>query len=87
MFEFFEIFEFFKFFLDFFGFLGFLSKFLMLLLKVTKVTTGHQKLLKIGQNSIITSVFARVSSVILVIIFKSYMFIIVHRCVYTQKNT
>ena len=31
----------------------------MLLLKFTKVTTGHQKLSKIGQNSIITSFFAR----------------------------
>ena len=46
-------------FLDFFGFLGFLSKLLMLVLKVTKVTTGHQKLLKMGQNSIISSFFAR----------------------------
>ena len=34
--------------------MGFLSKLLILLLKVTKVTTGHQKLPKIGQNSIIT---------------------------------
>ena len=31
----------------------------MLLLKVTKVTTGHQKLPKMGQNSIISSFFAR----------------------------
>ena len=45
--------------MDFFVFLGFLSKLLMLLLKVTKVTTGHQKLPKMGQNSIISSFFAR----------------------------
>ena len=31
----------------------------MLLLKVTKVTTGHQELPKMGQNSIISSFFAR----------------------------
>ena len=31
----------------------------MLLLKVTKVTTGHQKLPKMGQNSIISCFFAR----------------------------
>ena len=31
----------------------------MLLLKVTKVTTGHQKLPKMGQNSIISPFFAR----------------------------
>ena len=31
----------------------------MLLLKVTKVTTGHQNLPKMGQNSIVTSFFAR----------------------------
>ena len=31
----------------------------MLLLKVTKVTTGHQKLPKVVQNSIISSFFAR----------------------------
>ena len=43
----------------FFGFLGFFSKLLMLLLKVTKVTTGDQKLPKMGQNSIISSFFAR----------------------------
>ena len=45
--------------MDFFGFSGFLSKLLMLLLKVTKVTIGHQKLPKVGQNSIITCFFAR----------------------------
>ena len=45
--------------MDFFVFLGFLSKFLRLLLKVTKVTTGHQKLPKMGQNSIKSSFFAR----------------------------
>ena len=49
----------FGFFLDIFGFLGFLSKLLRLLLKVTKVTTGHQKMPKMGQNSIISSFFAR----------------------------
>ena len=54
-----KFFGFFYFFLDFFGFLGFFSKLLMLLLKVTKVTTGHQKLPKMGQNSIISSFFAR----------------------------
>ena len=43
----------------FFVFLGFLSKLLMLLLKVTKVTTGHQKLPKMGQNSIRSSFFAQ----------------------------
>ena len=42
-----------------FGFLGFLSKLLRLLLKVTKVTIGHQKLLKMGQSSIISSFFAQ----------------------------
>ena len=47
--------KFFGFFLDFLVFLVFLSKLLMLLLKVTKVTTGHQKLPKMGQNSIISS--------------------------------
>ena len=31
----------------------------MLLLKATKVTTGHQNLPKMGQNSIISSFFAR----------------------------
>ena len=46
----FEIFEIFGFFMDFFG-LG--------LLKVTKVTNGHQKMPKMGQNSIITSFFAQ----------------------------
>ena len=51
--------KFFGFFLDFFGFLRFLSKLLRLLLKVTKVTTGHQKMPKMGQNSIISSFFAR----------------------------
>ena len=53
--------DFFLNFLDFrffFVFLGFLSKLLMLLLKVTKVTTGHQKLPKMGQCSLITSFFA-----------------------------
>ena len=45
--------------MDFFVFLGFLSKLLILLLKVTKVTTGHQKLPKMGQNSIISSFFVR----------------------------
>ena len=40
-------------------FLGFFSKLLRLLLKVTKVTTGHKKLPKMGQNSIISSFFAR----------------------------
>ena len=56
----FWIFWFFGIFLGFFCFfLGFLSKLLMLLLKVTKVTTGHQKLPKTGQNSIITSFIAR----------------------------
>ena len=34
----------------------------MLLLKVTKVTTGHQKLPKMGQNSIISYFFARKAS-------------------------
>ena len=43
---------------DFFGFLGFLSKLVRLLLKVTKFTTGHQKLPKMNQNSIIRSFFA-----------------------------
>ena len=41
--------------MDFFVFFGFLSKLLRLLLKVTKVTTGHKKLPKMGQNSIISS--------------------------------
>ena len=44
---------------DCLGFLRFLSKLLRLLLKVTKVTTGHQKMPKIGQNSIISSFFAQ----------------------------
>ena len=39
--------------------MGFLLKLLMLLLKVNKVTTGHQKLPKMGQNSIITPFLAR----------------------------
>ena len=52
------MFEIFRVFLDFFCFLVFLSKLLMLLLKVTKVTTGHQKLPKMGQNSIISFFFA-----------------------------
>ena len=55
----FWIFEFFWFFLFFWVFFGFISKLLMLLLKVIKVTTGHQKLPKVGQNSLITSFFAR----------------------------
>ena len=53
---------FFGFFLDFFGFFcffWFFSKLLRLLLNVTTVTTGHQKLPKIGQNSIKSSFFAR----------------------------
>ena len=49
---FFNIFEIFWIFLDFFGFLVFLSKLLRFLIKFTKVTTGHQKLPKLGQNSI-----------------------------------
>ena len=40
-----------------FGF--FLHPSLMLLLKVTNVTNGHQKLPKMGQNSLITSFFAQ----------------------------
>ena len=52
------LFNFLDFFLDNFGFLGFLSKLLRLLLKVTNVTTGHQKLPKMGQNSIINPFFA-----------------------------
>ena len=35
--------------------MGFLSKLLMLLLKDTKVSTRHQKLPKMGQNSILSS--------------------------------
>ena len=47
--------------LDFFKFFGifFLLLLLMLLLKVTKVITGDQKMPKMGQNSIISSFFAR----------------------------
>ena len=41
------------------GFFGFFLKLLMLLLKITEVTTGHQKLPKVGQNSIRRSFFAR----------------------------
>ena len=41
----------------FFWSLGFLSKLPRLLIKVTKVTTAHQKLPKIGQISIISSLF------------------------------
>ena len=51
-FDFLKFFGFFYFFLDFFGFLGFFFK-------VTNVTTGHQKLPKMGQNSIISFFFAR----------------------------
>ena len=43
--------------LDFFGFLEFLLKLLRLLLKVTKVATGHQKLSKMGRNSILSFFF------------------------------
>ena len=43
----------------FFGFYGLLSKFLWLLPKVTKVTTEHQKLPKMGQNSIQSFFFAQ----------------------------
>ena len=57
--DFLKFLDFFGFFLDFFGFLGFLSKLLRLLLKVTKVTIGHQKLPKMGQNSKISTFFAR----------------------------
>ena len=57
--DFLKLFEIFCFFLDFLVFLVFLSKLLMLLLKVPKVTTGHQKLPKVVQNSIISSFFAR----------------------------
>ena len=55
-FEFFldVLFFLFLFFFFFSGFLGFLSKLQRLLLKVTKVTTGHPKL---GQNSLISSLF------------------------------
>ena len=57
----FWIFGFFEFFLIFFIFIffWFLSKLIRLLLNVTMVTTGHQKLPKMGQNSIKTSFFAR----------------------------
>ena len=44
--------EFFWIFFGFLCFFWFLSKLLRLLLNVTTVTTGHQKLSKIGQNSI-----------------------------------
>ena len=36
---------------------GFFSKSLRLLLKVTEIITGHQKWLKMGQNSILSSFF------------------------------
>ena len=49
--------KFLDFFLDFFVFLGFSSKLLRFLLNVTKVTSGHQKLPKIGRNSIINCLF------------------------------
>ena len=50
----------FLFFSSFFSlFFLFLSKLIRLLLNVIMVTTGHQKLLKIGQNSIKSSFFAR----------------------------
>ena len=42
-----------------FLFFWFLSKLLRLLLNVTKVTTEHQKLPKLGQNSMKSSFFAR----------------------------
>ena len=47
-------FELFRFFWILFGFF---LKLLRLLLKVTTVTTGHKKLPKIGQNSIINFYF------------------------------
>ena len=53
-FDFLDFLKFFGFVLDFFGFLRFLSKLLRLLLKLTMVTTGHKKLPKMGQNSIIS---------------------------------
>ena len=53
----FRIFWNFWIFFYFFSLFGFLSKLLMLLLKVIKVNTGHQKLPKMGQNSIISSLF------------------------------
>ena len=43
----------------FYVFFGFFLKLLWLLLQVTKVTTGHQKSLKLGQNSIISFFIAR----------------------------
>ena len=55
---FFWIFYNFFFSIFFSRFFGFLSKFLRLLLKVTKVTTGQQKLPRMGQNSIISFLFA-----------------------------
>ena len=55
----FGFFEIFWNYLDFFGFIFFWLLLLMLLLKITKVTTGHKKLPKMGQNSIISSFFAR----------------------------
>ena len=59
----FFLFFYFIFFSDFlmffFLFILLLSKLLRLLLNASKVTTGHQKLPKIGQNSIISSLFAR----------------------------
>ena len=57
--DFLNNFKFLGFWGDFFVLLGFLSKLLRLLLKVTKVTTGHQKLPKMGQNSIKRSFFDR----------------------------
>ena len=59
IFGFFEILEILLIFLDFLVFLGLLSKLLRVLLKVIKVTTEHQKLPKMGQNSIKSSFFAR----------------------------
>ena len=57
-FRFIEFFlKFFGFHLDFFGFQEFLSKLLRLLIKDTKVTAGHQKLPKMGKNSIKSSLF------------------------------
>ena len=53
--DFLKFFEIFWIFLDFFFWLLLLK----LLLKVTKVTTGHQKLPKMGQNSILRSFLAR----------------------------
>ena len=45
--------------MDFFVFLGFLSKLLRLQLKATKVATKQQKLPKMGESSLIGSLFAR----------------------------